>query len=176
MTIHDAFEPLTSWNSWGAGLTDVMVDTHHYEVFDSGDLGMSTSDHVSTACSFGSEMASLNKWCVAGEWTGAMTDCAKWLNGRGIGARYDGTYEGSSYIGSCDGLATGTVAGLSSEMKQNIGSFIQAQMVAFEQAAGWIFWTWHTESAPEWDFQALSNAGVIPSLDSLGEYSSLRFV
>jgi glucan 1,3-beta-glucosidase len=43
-------------------------------------------------------------------------------------------------------------------------------MVAFEKADGWIFWTWKTESAPEWDFQALAGAGVIPSLDSLGKY------
>lgn len=138
------------------------------EVFESSDLEMSVSDHISTACAYGGQMASMNKWTVAGEWTGALTDCAKWLNGRGFGARYDGSYPDSYYIGSCDGYATGTVAGLSSEAKQNIGSFIQAQMVAFEQAAGWMFWTWRTESAPEWDFQALASAGVIPSLDSLG--------
>ncbi len=125
---------------------------------------MSIDDHLSSASSFGSGMASCNKWTIAGEWTGAMTDCAKWLNGRGVGARYDGTYEGSYYIGSCDGYSTGTVAGLSSEAKQNIGSFIQAQMTAYEKAAGWIFWTWKTESAPEWDYQALAGAGIIPSL------------
>ncbi len=59
---------------------------------------------------------------------------------------------------------------MSEELKQNTASFIQAQMVAFEQAAGWIFWAWKTESAPEWDFQALAGAGVIPSLGSLGEW------
>ena len=81
---------------------------------------------------------------MAGEWCGAMTDCAKWLNGRNIGARYDGSYEGSYYIGSCDGLSVGTVGGMSEETRQNTASFIQAQMVAFEKAAGWIFWTWKT--------------------------------
>jgi aryl-phospho-beta-D-glucosidase BglC (GH1 family) len=60
-----------------------------------------------------------------------------------------GTYDGS-YIGSCDGYASGTVTALSSEAKQNIGSFIEAQIVAFEKAGGWIFWTWKTEGAPEW--------------------------
>jgi len=37
---------------------------------------MSVSEHISTACSFGASMATNNKWTVAGEWTGAMTDCA----------------------------------------------------------------------------------------------------
>lgn len=79
-----------------------------------------------------------------GEWTGAQTDCAKWLNGRGIGARYDGTYQkdgqGSYYIGDCNRKYEGSVEGLSSEEKQNIKSFIGAQMAAYEKASGWIFW------------------------------------
>ena len=159
-------------------------------MFDSSALQMSVSDHVSTACSFGSQMASNNKWTIAGEWTGAMTDCAKWLNGRNIGARYDGTMVDSEYIGSCNGYSSGTVNGLSKTAKGNIGRFIQAQMSAFEEADGWIFWTWKTEAgklvlprhfaitdrgmiAPEWDYQALTNAGVIPYLDAVGVYSSL---
>lgn len=70
-----------------------------------------------------------------------MTDCAKWLNGRGVGARYDGTYqkgsEGSYYIGSCAGKSVGTVAGLSQTEKNNIKTFIGAQMAAYEKASGW---------------------------------------
>lgn len=115
-----------------------MCDTHHYEVFDSEALEMGVEDHISTACQFGDEMAGVNKWTISGEWTGAMTDCAKWLNGRGEGARYDGTYEGSYYIGSCEGKATGTVAGLSEEDKRGIAAFIQAQIVAYEKADGWV--------------------------------------
>ncbi|KAK3725864.1 hypothetical protein LTR37_000012 [Vermiconidia calcicola] len=167
MVFSDAFEGVDAWNDFGEGLWNILLGVHHYEVFDSGDLEMGVQDHISTACAYGDQMASNNKWTWSGEWTGAMTDCAKWLNGRGIGARYDGTYEGSYYIGSCDSYSVGTVAGLSQEAKQNIGSYIHAQMVAYEKAAGWIFWTWKTESAPEWDFQALAGAGIIPSLGSL---------
>lgn len=152
VTFHDAFEGVNSWNDWGSGMWALMLDTHHYEIFDNSALQMGVQQHVSSACSFGASMATNNKWTIAGEWTGAQTDCAKWLNGRGVGARYDGTYnnngQGSSYIGSCDGKYTGTVAGLGLADHNNIQSFIQAQMTAFEKAAGWIFWTWHTESAP----------------------------
>ena len=38
---------------------------------------------------------------MVGEWSLASTDCAQWLNGRNIGSRYDGSYPGSSYHGSC---------------------------------------------------------------------------
>lgn len=77
-----------------------------------------------------------------------MTDCSQWLNGRGVGARYDGTYnyngQSSSYIGSCDGKYSGTVAGLDATYRENIGKFIEAQLDGYEKAAGWIFWTWKT--------------------------------
>jgi len=172
VTFHDAFEGVNSWNDWGSGMWSLLLDTHHYEIFDDNAVSMGIGEHISTACGFGASMATNNKWTVAGEWTGAQTDCAKWLNGRGIGARYDGTYyndgQGSSYHGSCDGKFTGTVAGFGEADHNNIKSYIQAQLTAFEKAAGWIFWTWHTESAPEWDFKALTEGGLIPQpLDSL---------
>lgn len=80
VAFHDAFEGVTSWNDWGSGMWNLLLDTHHYEVFDSGALQMSPDEHVSTACGFGSQMASNNKWTIAGEWSGALTDCAKVSN------------------------------------------------------------------------------------------------
>jgi glucan 1,3-beta-glucosidase len=77
VAFHDAFEGVTSWNEWGSGMWNLLLDTHHYEVFDSGALQMSPDEHVGTACGFGSQMASNNKWTIAGEWSGALTDCAK---------------------------------------------------------------------------------------------------
>ncbi|KAH0005087.1 glycoside hydrolase, partial [Aureobasidium melanogenum] len=167
VTFHDAFAGVNSWNDWGSGMWNLMLDTHHYEVFDSGVLKNDIGTHISTACAFGASMATNNKWTISGEWTGAMSDCTKWLNGRGVGARYDGTYnyngQSSSYIGSCDGKYTGTVAGLDATYRDNIGKFIEAQLDGYEKAAGWIFWTWKTESSPEWDMQELLQNGVFPN-------------
>jgi len=73
VTFHDAFEGVNSWNNWGSGMWALLLDTHHYEVFDSGSLALSASAHVSTACAFGASMATNNKWTIAGEWSGAMT-------------------------------------------------------------------------------------------------------
>lgn len=162
VTIHDAFQPLSSWNDFGSGEWALMLDTHHYEIFDDGAVAMGINDHVKTACDFGNQMAGINKWTISGEWTGAITDCAKWLNGLGKGARYDGTLDGSSPKGSCDGKYTGTVAALSATDKNNIGKFIEAQLDAFEKAEGWIFWTWKTESAPEWHMKDLLAEGIFP--------------
>ena len=44
-------------------------------------------------------LASFDLWLLVGEWTLAMTDCAKYPNGRGISSRYTGTYPGSMAVG-----------------------------------------------------------------------------
>jgi glucan 1,3-beta-glucosidase len=163
ITFHDAFEGVTSWNNWGSGMWNLLLDTHHYEIFDQGSVSMSLSSHIGTACGFGSQMASNNKWTISGEWTGAVTDCAKYLNGYGKGARYDGSLSGSTYVGSCAGLSTGSVSSLPASTKQAMRQFVEAQLDAFEHAAGWIFWTWKTEGAPGWDLGDMLANGVFPS-------------
>ena len=164
--IHDAFKDFQSyWNGFfteNQPNTNTMLDTHQYQIFSPEQVAMSPSDHVSAACALGPKLAGTDKWTVVGEWTGALTDCAKWLNGLGKGARYDGTLAGSSKVGSCDGKYTGTVAGLSSDDKSNIRHFIEAQLDAYEQHTGWIFWTWVTESAPEWHMKDLLSNGLFP--------------
>lgn len=164
--IHDAFQDFeTYWNgkfNAASGDQNVILDTHQYQIFSPSQVAMSSSAHVSAACALGPKLAGTDKWTIVGEWTGAQTDCAKWLNGLGKGARYDGTFPGSSTVGSCDGKYTGTVAGLSNDDKNNLASFIDAQLDAYEQHTGWIFWTWVTESAPEWHMKDLLAAGIFP--------------
>lgn len=162
IVFHDAFQGVTGWNDWGSGMWNLMVDTHHYQIFDNGQVSQSPSQHVKMACDFGNQMAATGKWTISGEWTGAITDCAKWLNGKNKGARYDGSFGGGSRIGSCDGKSSGSVAGLGDGDRENIGRYIEAQLDAYERANGWIFWTWKNEGAPEWNMQELLREGIFP--------------
>lgn len=144
--IQDAFQDIQSyWNGfmgYESGFNNVILDTHIYQIFTTAQVAMNFSSHISSACSQGPKVAGTDKWTIVGEWTGALTDCAKWLNGYGKGARYNGTftgYGGSSYVGSCAGKDVGTVAGLSPTDKTNIAKFIEAQLDAYEKHSGWIF-------------------------------------
>lgn len=168
--IHDAFQPIDSyWNGFmntAMKVDNVMLDTHIYQVFTPGQLAMTPCEHVANACGNAPSIAGTDKWLVVGEWTGALTDCAQWLNGLGTGHRYDGTFTGSGgsyFIGDCARKVSGTVAGLSQQEKTNIQYYIEAQLDAYEAHTGWIFWCWKTESAPEWNFQDLLANGLIPS-------------
>lgn len=109
-------------------------------------------------------MVKPSKFCLLHLQRNQLTlySCAKWLNGLGKGARYDGTYPGSFHVGDCDGKYVGTAAALSGDDKYNIRRFIEAQLDAYEYHTGWFFWTWKTESAPEWDMQDLIANGLFP--------------
>lgn len=174
VTIYDAFfNPVSYWNGFmgpGSGV-NVILDTHIYQIFSDSQVAMSPSEHISAACASGPEYASADKWLVVGEWTGAQTDCAKWLNGLGKGARYDGTFAGSSTsYGSCQQKYTGTVAGMMTVDKTNLRMYVEAQLDAYEQHTGWIFWCWKTESVPEWNMQDLLNNGLFPQPITSREY------
>lgn len=107
--------------------------------------------------------AQQNLWLVMGEWTTAPTDCAKYLNGRGVGSRWDGTYYGGSVpaFGSCYGI-TGSHWTFSDEYKAFMRKYWEAQVSVAEKANGWIFWTWKAENADDWSYQKGIEAGFIP--------------
>ena len=132
------------------------------QVFSDGEVGRKPCEHVQNACQRGPKLASVDKWVIVGEWTGAQTDCARWLNGLGRGARYDQTFGNGNYHGSCDRKYEGTVAGMLQVDKTNLEYYIEAQLDAYEQGTGWVFWTWKTESAPEWNLRDLIREGLFP--------------
>jgi glucan 1,3-beta-glucosidase len=113
-------------------------------VFDVNALRQSPDSLVETTCNFGNnEVARGDKWTFTGEWSGAMTDCAKYLNGRGVGTRWEGTHPSQKEVlGSCAGKSVGSMAGLSQADRDNTRKFIEAQLNAFEKGVGWFFWTW----------------------------------
>lgn len=165
LTLHDGFQDIAFWNGFmSTGFSKIMMDNHHYEIFLNDLIAKNTNEHIQSVCQFAWEkLASMDKWTIVGEWTGAMTDCTKYLNGRGIGARYDGTYPGSSYIGSCAGFSQGEVTALPADTQADIRRFIEAQLDSYETGSGWIFWTWTTEGSPEWDMKRLLAADVFPN-------------
>jgi len=171
--IHDAFQPLSAWNDFmpSSQYQGVFMDTHKYQIFSDAENQMDHQDHIQTACGIGPSLASFHLPVIVGEWTPASTDCAKYLNGRGVGSRYDGSHDdGSTRIGSCQGL-TGKASTFSDDYKKWLRQFWQAQANSYEKGAGWIQWTWKAEEADEWSYQAGLANGWIPQNPTDREYS-----
>lgn len=162
VVIHDAFQPIGSFNDFmqPPEYNGVILDHHQYQVFEAGQLQQSADDHVSSACNIGKSMYGENLWRITGEWSAALTDCTKWLNGVGTWSRYEGKYDNSPYIGSCAG--TDDINTWSDERKSNTRKYVEAQMDAYDQGNGWIFWTYKTERSLEWDMTKLIKNGLFP--------------
>lgn len=83
--------------------------------------------------------AGISRSSLSGRLTILRQDCAKYLNGRGVGARYDGTFSGSTRVGSCTGL-TGATSTFSAAYKTFLRQMFEAQTITFEKnARGWIY-------------------------------------
>jgi len=165
LLLHDAFQPLSYWNNFmnPPNFQGVAFDTHVYQVFSNDEVARSNQEHIQSACAEASTLASFPLYVFVGEWSPAMTDCAKYLNGRGVGARYDGTKSGSQRVGSCTGK-TGHGSSFSSSFKTFLRQMWEAQVISFEKGGdGWLMWDWKNEEADEWSYQAGLRYGWIPS-------------
>ncbi|KAH0585523.1 hypothetical protein H2248_008758 [Termitomyces sp. 'cryptogamus'] len=166
LMISDAFRGLDYWRGFmrPPNYEGVIMDIHKYQIFSTAEVQRSKSEHIAVACAEGASLASFspsNLFTVVGEWAPAATDCAKYLNGRGVGSRYDGTFPGSTRVGSCTGL-TGKASTFSAEYKTFLRQYWEAQTRAYERGIGWIQWTWKAEIADEWSYQAGLANGWIP--------------
>ncbi|OAX40064.1 glycoside hydrolase family 5 protein [Rhizopogon vinicolor AM-OR11-026] len=172
--LHDAFQSLSYWAGFETppNWQGVAMDTHIYQVFSDSDVAMSWQEHIDAACSTQSTLAGFDLWLMVGEWSPAATDCATYLNGRGIGSRYDGSYPGSTYVGSCTGI-TGSASTFSSSYKTFLRQYWEAQVISYETVDGWIMWTWKAENADEWSYQAGLQNGWIPWSPTDLEYPNI---
>lgn len=161
--LHDGFFSLDYWNgflSWPQAW-NVVMDHHEYQVFDNYLLGLTPDQHNQQVCASVNWFANSDKWTIVGEWSAALTDCAVNLNGRFNGARYEGSFAGGTWRGSCAQI--NDISQWSQGQKDAYRHYIETQIEYYERKTnGWIFWNFKTEGAPEWDLFKLLDAGVFP--------------
>ncbi|EWC43676.1 hypothetical protein DRE_01563 [Drechslerella stenobrocha 248] len=172
----DALRGLPEWQGRLQGYgNSLVVDTHQYVIFDPALLAFKHTAKITFACETWTEQVSDSVSSgfgptMVGEWSQADTDCTRHLNGVGNGARWTGTFlaDGSSPACptgdkqcSCE-MANADPSDYSPEYKLFLKTWAEAQMHAFEKSWGWFYWTWKTESAPLWSYQAGLAAGIMP--------------
>lgn len=157
----------------------IVIDHHHYEVFTTVQLEKTRNERANDIINYGKAIATEQKYhpSLVGEWSGAVTDCARWLNGVGTGARYDGTFSSDQLLRedeknrmvklnsgeprSCSSLRK--YSDMTAEHRKEIRAFIEVQLISYESnTAGWIFWNYKTEDAIEWDFKELVDKKLFP--------------
>lgn len=137
---HDGFQQTNTYNGFltpsDNNAHNVVIDHHEYSCFSDALVALQPWEHRQHVCNNKYAYYGSDKWSIVGEWSGAMTDCAAALNGYGIGARYDGTYPGSTYHGSCENM--NYIEKWSQTWKDDVRGFIEAQLETFERNTnGW---------------------------------------
>ncbi|CAG8635420.1 46468_t:CDS:2 [Gigaspora margarita] len=176
VVFHTAFLPLKTWHNFlsSSGFDRIVLDTHNYAVFEYSLLALNQEQRLKNfTCSNKADIISNQGiWTLVGEWSLAITDCTKWLNGFGRGARYDGTYENDHgpICPNCTCQGEGNYLNWTNDYKNYLKQYASAQMDAYEAGIGWIFWNFKAENSPHWDFMLGISEGWIPRTPEEREY------
>ncbi|KAI0797622.1 glycoside hydrolase superfamily [Abortiporus biennis] len=172
ISLHEGFAGLSNWVGMFTNADRVGLDIHPYICF-----GTQSSDAYSTRLDIpcttwaSNQNNSMKNFgvTVAGEWSNAINDCGLFVNGVGLGTRYEGTYaSGGPYpsLGSCDPWTDYTT--WSTSMKGDIKNFALASMSALQN---WFFWTWKIGNSsttgkvesPQWSYSLGLEQGWMPT-------------
>lgn len=181
----DGFLGLPHWKGLLQNYQGLVLDVHQYVIFNIGQVGYNHSEKVDYACTGWTQQAQQSMSVSTGfgptlfaEWSQADTDCTQYLNDVGVGNRWTGTYNSGNpetqvLSSICPTHDTGPdcectdanadPSAYSSTYKEFLQMFAEAQMVSFENGWGWFYWTWKTESAPQWSYEAGLAAGILPA-------------
>ncbi|RLV95768.1 Glucan 13-beta-glucosidase [Spathaspora sp. JA1] len=156
LVFHDAFLDMEAWKNFYPG--KFILDHHFYEVFTEWQLNLDLNGHLANVQVQGERLSKTGHRSIVGEFSGALTDCTRYLNGIGNGARWDGTYLLGAK-GSCQGRDDPT----NLKFKHETMVFLKEQFYTYEnKGAGWIFWCFKTESSLDWDFKKLYELKMLP--------------
>lgn len=169
VSFHDGFLGQTNWAGFLPGADRIAMDTHPYLCFqDQSAAALST--FVDTPC--GAWAANMNASMsafglnAAGEFSLAVNDCGEFVNGVGLGTRFEGTYPGVTTVtGSCAAFLAWQ--NWDDPTKQN---YMQLALHSMDALQNWFFWTWKignsttsgTVMAPHWSYQLGLQNGWMP--------------
>ncbi|RWA12455.1 hypothetical protein EKO27_g2665 [Xylaria grammica] len=179
----DGFMGLENWQGLLTGYPDLILDVHQYVIFNNDLIKFTHQKKINFACDEWTQQAEQSLDTSTGygptmfaEWSQADTDCAHYLTNVGQGNRWTGTYDtGNSSTEattpmcpttdsscSCDD-ANASAGDFSDTYKKFLLMFAEAQMTSFEKGYGWWYWTWDTESSPQWSYRQGLAAGILPA-------------
>ncbi|GAP87096.1 putative beta-glucosidase 6 [Rosellinia necatrix] len=184
----DGFMGLENWRGLLPGHPGLILDVHQYVIFNNDLIKFTHQEKVRYACDGWTQQAEQSLDTATGygptmfaEWSQADTDCAEHLTNVGWGNRWTGTYDPGAYDPaarsaaaltpmcpttdgrcSCAG-ANASPGSYGAAYKEFLLMFAEAQMTSFEKGYGWWYWTWDTESAPQWSYRQGLAAGILPA-------------
>ncbi|KAJ2255431.1 glucan exo-1,3-beta-glucosidase [Coemansia sp. RSA 1287] len=171
--IHDTFLGPNEWSTLvSSNWTNALMDTHIYQMFDNYIITLNETAHIDMVATMAENVTRFDRssiGVVVGEFSAATHDCTKYINGLGRGSRWEGTLE---YVDhplcpfencTCTGDYGSDYTEFSDHYKRFLRRYIDSQLSIYDrELAGWFYWNFRTESAPEWDYMLGVEQGWIP--------------
>lgn len=170
VSFHDGFLGQNNWAGFLPGADRIALDTHPYLCFSTQSAG-AVSTFIDAPCT--GWAANMNTSMTAfglnaaGEFSLAVNDCGEFVNGVGLGTRFEGTYPGVTTVtGSCASYLAWQ--SWDDATKQD---YMQLALHSMDALQNWFFWTWKignssisgTVMAPHWSYQLGLQNGWMPT-------------
>lgn len=158
LVLHEGFVGAERWIGFMPGADRLVMDAHPYKAFSPGSFNLPWSQQLADVCGWGRPTARSNSEfgiTIGGEWSLAINDCGKWLNGVGQNAGF----------GDCSAFENWRA--YDETMKTNLRNQCMGTMDALRD---YFFWTWKISNStemgyptsPQWHYRLGWQEGWIP--------------
>ena len=152
VVFHDGFRNFREYAGFlqAPEFQNVVLDIHRYQCFDRHDLDMDIFGHIrKTVTEWHTEVDEIVRD------SGFQVYCGEWslgLNLQVVSLWAEGPFNHA--LENMDAF----------QMAAALRGYAAAQLLTFEKCHGWFFWTYRTETTPEWSLYDCVNMGVLPDL------------
>jgi hypothetical protein len=140
IAFHDSFTDIRSWSGFLAGSDRMALDEHLYLAFGEGNQNTNIPARTEVVCGWGAGTNATQQdlgIVIGGEWSIALGDCGKWLNGVANAASF----------GDCRPMEEWM--NWNATFKADLRNYALAQMDALQN---YFFWTWKIGNSTEFGF------------------------
>lgn len=152
VVFHDGFRDFREYAGFlqEPEFRNVAIDIHRYQCFVRSDLDMDIFGHIGkSAIDLRNEADEIVRE------SGYQVYCGEWS--LGLDLKVVSLWAEGPYNHALEGMDE-------FQMATALRGYASVQLLAFEKYAGWFFWTYRTETTPEWSYRDCVDQGIIPDL------------
>ena len=164
VVFHDGFR---HWREYAGFLQEpefgnVAIDIHRYQCFSKEDIDMDIFGHIKKSA----VDLRLEADEIIGE-SGYQVYCGEWS--LGLAKKMVSLWEDEPFNHEVREMDV-------FQMSAAYRGYAAAQLLSFEKYAGWFFWTYRTETRPDWCYRDCVDEGLIPDLGRPEQLTRLRML
>jgi glucan 1,3-beta-glucosidase len=164
VVFHDGFRSFREYAGFlqEPEFSNVAIDIHRYQCFAKDDIDMDIFGHIrKSAVDLRAEADEIIRE------SGYLVYCGEWS--LGLDSKMVSLWAKEPSNQAPEGMDA-------FQLSAAYRGYASAQLLTFEKYAGWFFWTYRTETSPEWCYRDCVDQGLIPDLGRPEQFARIRVV